>query len=181
MFQDLRFPILFDSRFEIADKTISGLNVGIHMDVDFLIGLDRLNQFGQILLDVLAAPGFMELSRLSAEVFTFFHEIGVIALLSQHFCRSHACQPPPDHQRRLVNLQLRFYQRLVQRHFGHSHSGQVLSFLCCFFRIKIMHPGTLVSNIGHFKQIFIHPGIDHCFLEKWFMGFGRAGRHYQAV
>ena len=39
----------------------------------------------------------------------------------------------------------------------------------------------MIANVGHFKEIFVEPGIPKGLLKQGFMGPGGAGRHHDAI
>ena len=42
-----------------------------------------------------------------------------------------------------------------------------------------MHPGPLVTNVGHLKKVLVQASLFDGFLESWFMRARRArGHHY---
>ena len=72
-------------------------------------------------------------------------------------------------------------QRLEQRGPGHRHAHQVLGFFRGLLGLLHVHPGILVADIGHLKEVLVQPGIDHGLPEQGLVGDGRAGRHHHPV
>ena len=44
-----------------------------------------------------------------------------------------------------------------------------------------MHPGALISDVGHFKEVFVDPRIDGRLLKERLMGAGAAGGYHHPV
>ena len=44
-----------------------------------------------------------------------------------------------------------------------------------------MNPGVLISDIGHFKKVFVEARIHQSLLKKGFMGLRGAGGNYNAI
>ena len=44
-----------------------------------------------------------------------------------------------------------------------------------------MNPGIMVSDVCHFKKVFVQPGLDQRLLKKTFMGLWRASGHHDTI
>ena len=90
--------------------------------------------------------------------------------------------PPPMTMRSLVDGQVRrFLEWLHQRDFGYGHPDEVLGFLGCQLGVVFVHPGVLIPDVCHFKEILIQPGVGQGLLEQWLVRFRCAGRHHDPI
>ena len=55
---------------------------------------------------------------------------------------------------------------------GNRHSHQILGFFRGCFGLFGMDPRTLISNVSHFKEVFVEPRVLDGFLEQVVMGSG---------
>ena len=90
MIQEFLCAIRCDSGMKITDKPIHICQFCIQVDVDLLLGLDILDEFSQILLNILTLPGFEEVSGLASQGVVLFDEMGVITLFCQILRSDHA-------------------------------------------------------------------------------------------
>ena len=72
-------------------------------------------------------------------------------------------------------------ERLQQPRLGQRHPHQVLGFLRGLLRLVHVHPGTLVADVGHLKQIGIEAGLCHRVAEQRLMGSRGAGGHHHPI
>ena len=57
-----------------------------------------------------------------------------------------------------------------------GHADQVPGLVRGRRVVGCVHPGTLVADVGHFKQVRVQPGLLQCFLKKLFVGARRTGK-----
>ncbi len=104
-----------------------------------------------------------------------------ITLQGQGLGSTYAGDSAADDYGCLVYFQFGFLEWLHESDLGDGHPDKIFRFFRGQVRIILMDPGVLVSNVTHFKQVFIQPGIDQRFLEKGFVGFWRTCRHDDPV
>ncbi|MBV5334000.1 FCD domain-containing protein, partial [bacterium] len=61
-----------------------------------------------------------------------------------------------------------------------AEHDQILGFLGCLVLFPGMHPGTLIADVGHFKEIAVQPAGFQGFHEHLLVGFGTARGHDHA-
>ena len=160
MLQNTALAAVLDSRFEIPHKPFRVCNPGIHEDLYVAIGLYRFNQSGQMLLNVFATPGFVEIARLSAKGIGLFYQKGSVSLLGHIFSRCHTGNAASDHKGRMGDRHGRFFQGFKQDRLGNGHSDHIFRLFRGLFGVIFVYPGALVAYIGHLEQVFIDARVD---------------------
>ena len=103
------------------------------------------------------APGhaFVELTRMAAQGPGLLHQRHGKSLHRQIGGRLNTADSAADHHGHWFNLKFGFIERRRQGRFRDGHTNQVLCFLGCQVWVVFMHPGVLVADIGHLKQVFV--------------------------
>ena len=160
MLQNAAIAVVLDGRFEISHKPFHLFYLGIHEDLYVAVGLYRFNQSGQMLLNVFATPGFVEIARLSAKGIGLFYQKGSVSLLGHIFSRCHTGNAASDHKGCMGDRHGRFFQRFKQGRLGNGHSDHIFRLFRGLFGVIFVYPGALVAYIGHLEQILINARIN---------------------
>ena len=151
------------------------------MDDDVVVVGDLVDQGVQAGPHQAAAPGGVQFQGVAPQAVLSFHQVHLITLVGQGQGGGHAADPAADHQGPLVDAHRDVLQGLEQAGFGHAHVHQVLAFRRGPIRFILVHPGALVANIGHLKEILVEAGAAQHILEDGLVGGGAAGRHHHPV
>ncbi len=127
--------------------------IGDHLNL--LMGGDPGNQVAKVFPDIGALNGGRQSIGQSAQLGLFFNQDHFIALIGQAQSGIQAGNPAADHQAFLNHRDFLFLQRVQCRCPGHRHSYQIAGFFSGGFRSFRVHPGILVADIGHLKQVFV--------------------------
>ena len=119
--------------------------------------------------------------RFPAKLILLFHQIGIKALARQSQGSGHARQPAADDQGGLFHLDRLPVERLQQPSLGQRHPHQIFGFLGGPLWLVHVHPGTLVADIGHLKQVGIESGFGQRIAEQRLVGSRCAGGHYHPI
>ena len=142
------------------------------------------NPPGQIFqkrLHIFTSPGGGDIQGGSAKFGRTLDDNHRKALVGQAEGSGHAGNAPADNQSVLVDFNRQIRYRFQQRRPGDSHSYQVFGLFGGHVLVRGMHPGALVADIGHVKQVSVHAGITDGFLKQRFVGPGCTGSHHNAV
>ena len=169
----LGFPAFAgDGGNKVAHKPLNVGDFGVEVDLDFGIVGHPLHQVIHIGLHRFAVPGMVELQGMAAQEVLFLHQGHVVALAGQAQGGLHAGHPAADHQTGLGDGQVEFLQRRLQGHGGHGHAHLVFGPLGGRFRFVLVHPGALVPDVGHLKEVLVEAGFLDGLLEEWVHGCG---------
>ena len=89
--------------------------------------------------------------------------------------------PPPMTRARWLMVRGFSSQRLEQGGPGHRHPHQVFGLVRGLVVLLHVHPGILVADVGHLKQILVQAGVDQGLPEQGLVGDGGASRHHHPV
>ncbi len=104
--------------------------------------------------------------EVSSQILVFFNKMHLEALVRKIQRCGHTRQTAADYEGFINNFQAPFIQRLQQSGLGNRHPHKVLRFSRGRFRFIHMHPRTLVSDVGHLKEVFIKAGFATGIAEK---------------
>ena len=123
----------------------------------------------------------MDVAQISAQLILLFHQIGIKALPCQRQRGSHARQSSADDQGGLFYPDRLPVERLQQAGLGQRHADQVFGFLRGLLRLVHVHPGALVADVGHLKQVGIEAGLGQRVAEQRLVRSRGAGGHHHPI
>ncbi len=168
-------------RFEVPHKSFHTRQLGIQAQVDIRVRLDLINHLGEVHLYVFALPGPEQQTPLPARKRFPLHQANLITLIRKTHGGCHTGYAGPHHQCPLVDFKLCFHQGFHECHLGHRHAHQVPGLFRGHLGIIFVHPGILIPDVGHLKEVFVKPRSHQGLLEQRLMGLGSAGGHHNAV
>ena len=117
----------------------------------------------------------------AAQLRFLLQEDGLESLVPQVEGGVEAGDAAADDQGPLVDAQGLLHQRLEQGGPGHRHPHQVFGLVRGLVVLLHVHPGILVADVGHLKQILVQAGVDQRLPEQGLVGDGGASRHHHPV
>ncbi len=119
--------------------------------------------------------------EITSKLLLLLNERDLESLLRQIKRCGHARQAAPNDKSIVVDLQAAFVQGLQQPCLCHSHSYQVFCFVCSRLGLIHMHPGALVADIGHFKEVLVQSCFPAGVSEERLVSPRTARCHYDTV
>ena len=95
MLQHFLTSIVLNGGFKITHEPFRLFQFGVQKDVNLRIGLNLLNELGEVLLNILTPPRLIYVSGLAPEGLAFFDQIGVDTLRCQVLAAIIPEIPPP--------------------------------------------------------------------------------------
>ncbi len=170
-----------DLGLEITHEPGSVRHLGIQQHRNVRMFFHPGNHVIENRLDGLSLPGLGQIPGLAANGGGTFDDGRRKPLFCQAEGRGHTGRPAADDQGGLVDLHGDIADGIEQSRPGNRHPHEILGLVGGLVFFIGMYPGTLVADIGHFKEIRVEPGIAHGFLEQRFVGPRRTGSHDNAV
>ena len=166
---------------EVAFVAAKPHHQGAGEHLDLVVGLDPLDEPVQVGLDVQALDGMVDPASDAAQLRFLLQEDGLKSLVPQIEGGVETGDAAADDQGPLVDGQGFFHQGLEQGGPGHRHPHQVLGLVRGLVALLHVHPGVLVADIGHFKEILVQTRVDQGLPEQGLVGDGGASRHHHPV
>ena len=140
-----------------------------------------LDQILQVSTDFCAFDGRRQPFGQAAQLIFLFHQKDIITLVGQPQSRVHPGHPSADDQSPLNYRDCLFFEGNQSIGPCDRHAHQILGFGGGLRLGPGMHPGILIADVGHFKQVFVQAAAFHGILENRFMGLGTAGRNNHSI
>jgi len=156
------------------------LGVGVEGDVGVVVDLGHLrpqDAYGA----VVGGKDIGQQSHVAADGGPAFHQIDMKPGIGQVQGGGDPGHATSYDQDILAHRNAFWLKRLEQLRLGHSHSDEILGLLRGHGRLVHVHPGALLTDVGHLQHIGIQARLADSPAEGGLMEAGRAGRHHHPV
>ncbi len=140
---------------KIAFITAKFHNQCLFEHINVVMVFDPLHKFRYIGPDIIPLNGVMKMSAKTAQNILFFNQGHMESLVGKALGSRHTRNTAADHQGFVNDGDPLVMERPQGGNPCHSHSDQILGLGRGLLWFMKMHPGVLVSDIGHFKQVFV--------------------------
>ena len=166
---------------EFADVAGDVRYLAILVNVDQRMALHASDGLAQQSLGVLVAEAIVDVPQMTTQLRLPFHQVHLVPLIGDGERRRHPRKPPADNQGAVCQLKAQAGQRTQQPRLGHRHAYQLLGLESGQLRIGAVHPGILLAQVGHLKEVGVQPRLAECILEQRLVSARRARGHHHAV
>src|SRR5664280_1126523 len=173
--------LLFDDAREVADEAVEVGELGLEVDAHVGVVDEAPLEGGDVVARVAALDGGADLEHVASELAAAFHEMGLMAHLTERVGGRHAGDAAADHDRGVRERHVDLEQRLEHAGAGDAHAHEVPRLARGLGRLVVVHPARLVADVGHLEEERVEPGLAQRVLEDRLVRARRAARHHDTV